>query len=49
MIVRFPPFLLFIYLSIFKGQDVMLTRKIAYGDLNLFCTCPPVEDTTGNN
>jgi glycine dehydrogenase len=21
----------------------------AYGDLNLFCTCPPVEDTTGNN
>lgn len=19
----------------------------AYGDLNLFCTCPPVEDTTG--
>jgi glycine dehydrogenase len=21
----------------------------AYGDLNLFCTCPPVEDTTGGN
>lgn len=21
----------------------------AYGDLNLFCTCPPVEDTTGDN
>ncbi|KAI1080571.1 glycine dehydrogenase [Whalleya microplaca] len=20
-----------------------------YGDLNLFCTCPPVEDTTGDN
>lgn len=20
-----------------------------YGDLNLFCTCPPVEDTTGEN
>ncbi|KAI8624935.1 glycine dehydrogenase [Xylariaceae sp. FL1651] len=20
-----------------------------YGDLNLFCTCPPVEDTTGNH
>lgn len=20
---------------------------VAYGDLNLFCTCPPVEDTTG--
>lgn len=20
----------------------------AYGDLNLFCTCPPVEDTTGD-
>ncbi|KAI1853903.1 hypothetical protein JX265_012588 [Neoarthrinium moseri] len=21
----------------------------AYGDMNLFCTCPPVEDTTGGN
>lgn len=21
----------------------------AYGDINLFCTCPPVEDTTGGN
>ncbi|KAJ2897146.1 hypothetical protein MKZ38_004964 [Zalerion maritima] len=21
----------------------------AYGDMHLFCTCPPVEDTTGNN
>lgn len=25
----------------------MLTLLIAYGDLNLFCTCPPVEDTSG--
>lgn len=26
---------------------VPLTPVTAYGDLNLFCTCPPVEDTTG--
>lgn len=27
--------------------DSKLT-PLAYGDLNLFCTCPPVEDTTGD-
>lgn len=26
---------------------LILTSSTAYGDLNLFCTCPPVEDTTG--
>jgi glycine dehydrogenase len=26
-----------------------LTWHTAYGDLNLFCTCPPVEDTTGGH
>lgn len=24
-------------------------EDVAYGDLNLFCTCPPVEDTTGGD
>lgn len=26
---------------------VLTVGKIAYGDLNLFCTCPPVEDISG--
>lgn len=25
--------------------NVILTVISAYGDTNLFCTCPPVEDT----
>lgn len=29
--------------------DGELTSSSAYGDLNLFCTCPPVEDTTGDH
>lgn len=29
-----------------RVADMLIT---AYGDLNLFCTCPPVEDTTGGS
>lgn len=33
----------------FFGIFADVTLTTAYGDLNLFCTCPPVEDTTGGS
>lgn len=34
------------YEFLVQGTDET-NGHIAYGDTNLFCTCPPVEDTTG--
>jgi glycine dehydrogenase len=40
--------LLFLFFSWFPTLvNVFANCLVAYGDLNLFCTCPPVEDTTG--
>lgn len=32
-------------LTRFIGVEGMMLTWVAYGDMNLFCTCPPVDDT----
>ena len=39
----------FSQLQYYRPTKMPTDALIAYGDLNLFCTCPPVEDTTGGD
>lgn len=39
----------FFFFCVWKHPADTVLSPAAYGDTNLFCTCPPVEDTTGGN